>query len=101
MATVSHSAFTRLLDRWWTNSFGDDICWTQMTWADDIIRLPMVFSHQNASWMLYLSANAGRLRYSVQISAKSRTPCCLGRETQCCQNLIQTGAVLLSCMCYF
>jgi len=47
----------------------------------------MVFWHQNTSLLLYLSANAGRLRKSVHISAKSWTPCCLGRETQCCQNL--------------
>jgi len=26
IARVSHSAFTGLLDRWWTNSFGGDIC---------------------------------------------------------------------------
>ena len=31
IAGVSHSAFTRLLDHWWTNSFGSDIFWTQMT----------------------------------------------------------------------
>jgi len=44
-SSVSHSAFTSLLDRWWTNSFGGDICWTQMTWADDTIRLLTVFWH--------------------------------------------------------
>jgi len=47
----------------------------------------MVFWHHNAGLLLHLSANAGRLQYSVQINAKSRKPCCLGRETQCCQNL--------------
>jgi len=26
IAGVSHSAFARLLDRWWTNGFGSDIC---------------------------------------------------------------------------
>jgi len=35
--SVSHSAFTSLLDRWWTNSFCGDIYWTQRTWADDTI----------------------------------------------------------------
>jgi len=67
IASISHSAFSRLLvlERWWTNSFGGDICWTQMTWADDTIRntirILTVFWHQNASLLLYLSANAGRL----------------------------------------
>jgi len=28
IAGVSHSAFTNLLDRWWTNSFGGEIRWT-------------------------------------------------------------------------
>jgi len=59
---VSYSAFTSLLDCWWTNSFGGDVCWTQMTSADDTIRFLTVFWHQNASLLLYLSANAGRLR---------------------------------------
>jgi len=33
-----------------------------MTRADDTIRVLTVFWHQNASLLLYLSANAGRLR---------------------------------------
>jgi len=44
--------------------------------------------HQNTSLLLYISVNAGRLQKSAHISAKSWMLCCLGRETQCCQNLM-------------
>jgi len=33
-----------------------------MTWADDTIRLLTVFWRQNASLLLYMSANDGRLQ---------------------------------------
>jgi len=56
---------------------------------DDTIRILTALNViKMPAYCWYLSANASRLWKSLQISAKSAMPCCLGRETQCCQNLI-------------
>jgi len=57
-----------------------------MTWTDDTIQLLTVFWHQNASLLLYLSVNAGRLRLYRFPQNPERLAVILGRETQCCQN---------------
>jgi len=68
-----------------------------MTWADDTIRVLTVFWQQNASLLLYLLANAGRLQCSAQ-TRKICMPCCFGEKLAEMTNLANVHALQ---MCYF
>jgi len=107
IARISHWAFTRLLDRWCTNSFSGDICWTQMdlgSWHNK------ASNNILASKCQLTTVFVGERRQITSLYKFSQNPECLAVWEDKLKNLVLskfntvdllTGAVLLSRVCYF